>query len=198
VSTTRILLVRHALTDAVGQRLLGRGPCPGLNETGTAQAAALGAQLAGERPAAVICSPALRTRQTAEQLAAHHSLQVIEHDAFAEVDFGEWTGRSFAELEGDATWTAYNTVRSVTRAPGGELMLEVQARAVAGLLEARARYDGSTIVVVSHADVIRAMIGQVMGVPIDNLLRLAVEPASVSTVVFRGGWPQLTGLNRTS
>jgi broad specificity phosphatase PhoE len=194
---TRILLARHAHTDAIGQRLLGRGPCPGISENGREEAVALAERLAAESIAAVYTSPALRTRQTAELIAEPHALPATELPAFSEVDFGEWTGMAFADLDGDHTWRDFNERRSVTRAPGGELMLEVQARTMAALLDLHSRHAGATIIIVSHADVIRSVIGYVIGVPVDNLLRLAVEPASVSTLLFRGTWPQLTALNRT-
>lgn len=105
--------------------------------------------------------------------------------------------RTFDELANDPTWRDYNTLRRVTRIPSGETMLEVQTRAVRSLLELVPQHRGNALAIVSHADVIRGTIGHVLGIPVDNLLRISIEPASVSTIAFRGTWPQLLGVNRT-
>jgi ribonuclease H / adenosylcobalamin/alpha-ribazole phosphatase len=129
-------------------------------------------------------------------IAAVHDLSVAEAEGLQEIDFGEWTGSTLAALDGDATWADFNVLRSVTRAPGGELLLEAQARAVAALLPIVQRHAGSSIAAVTHADVIRAVLGHLLGMPMDNLLRLDISPAAVATVVFDGRWPRLAGLSR--
>jgi broad specificity phosphatase PhoE len=68
-------------------------------------------------------------------------------------------GAQFGELEGRDDWRRFNELRSFTPAPGGELMLEVQQRAVAALLALRARFPDGRVVVVSHGDVIRGQAG---------------------------------------
>jgi probable phosphomutase (TIGR03848 family) len=197
VPATRILLVRHALCDHVGSVLAGRAPGIPLNHEGREQAGRLARLLAGTAIAAIATSPLQRARETAAAIAAQRELPVVEHAGLGEVDFGEWTGRNFAQLADDPLWQQYNSMRSATRPPGGELFGEVQARAVGAMLELAARHAGSTIVLVSHADVIRAMLVHVLGMPADHLLRLEVAPASITTVTVDGGPPLLLELNRT-
>jgi ribonuclease H / adenosylcobalamin/alpha-ribazole phosphatase len=197
VPPTRILLVRHALCDHVGSVLAGRTPGIPLNDEGRAQAGRLARMLADVSIAAVGTSPLQRARETAAVIAAKRDLPVIEHAGLGEVDFGEWTGRSFVELADDPLWQQFNTLRSATRPPGGELFGEVQARAVGAVVELAAQHAGSTVALVSHADVIRAILVHVLGMPPDHLLRLEVAPASVTTVVLGGGPPLLLELNRT-
>ena len=117
-------LIRHAQKDA-GQRVLsGRTPGIGLSAHGRRQAEAVARMLAGERIQHVFSSPMERARATAEPLARTWRLGVQLSEAISEVDYGEWTGRTFDELADDADWKAFNSFRSWARIPGGEAMLE--------------------------------------------------------------------------
>lgn len=193
---TRVLLVRHARCQGTGDRLHGRAPGVRLSAAGEREAQALAARLANEPLHAVYASPVERAVQTAAAVAAPHGLEPVLDAAFEELDFGEWTGSGIAALSGD-DWSAFNALRSLAPARGGELMLAVQARAVHGLLALRQRHDGATLAIVTHADVIRALLAHVLGMPLDNVLRLEVEPASVSIVHFDGLWPSVQSLNST-
>lgn len=102
--------------------------------------------------------------------------------AFDEMDFGRWTGRRCAELEGDATWQRFNRFRSGKRIPGGETMLEVQARFVGELLRLRDAMSGGAVAVVSHGDPIRAAVAYFAGVSMDAWRRFEIAPASVTTL----------------
>jgi broad specificity phosphatase PhoE len=195
---SRVLLIRHAAFDGIGRVLAGRARDVRLNAEGLAQAERLARALDDESIAVVYSSPQPRALATAEAVAAPHGLQATVLDAFDEIDFGNWTGREIASLDGDATWHAFNTARSTTRIPGGELLPEVQARAVHGLLELRRSHGTATVAVVSHADVIRAVIAGALAMPIDAMLRLTVDPASVSAIALGDGAPRLLYMNRTA
>lgn len=95
---------------------------------------------------------------------------------------GEWAGSSFEELGGQAEWRRFNALRSMTRPPGGELMLETQARVVTELECLRRRHPEQVVAVVSHADVIKAAISHLAGAPLDLFHRIEIAPASVSVV----------------
>ena len=179
-SMTKFLLIRHALTDSVGQRLSGRTPGVPLNAEGRAQAQALAARLADVPINAIYSSPLERARQTAAPLAQQHQLEPIISDDFLEIDFGHWTNRTFQELAGEPAFQRFNSFRSHTRIPGGELMLEAQARIVAGLGRLCARHPGATVAVVSHADMLKAAVAYYAGIPLDLFQRLEISPASVS------------------
>lgn len=194
---TRLHLVRHAAFSGVGRKLVGRTTGVSLSEDGLIQARHLAADLASEPVTAVYTSPLDRARETADIIAAACSASAVSSDAFAEIDFGSWTGADIDELEPDSTWRDFNTLRSLTRIPGGELMLETQTRAIVGLLEVQRRYPSGTVIIVSHADVIRSVLGYLLGMPMDHLLRLEIAPASVSTVELHGAWPQVRCIGRT-
>ena len=159
----------------------------GLSTWGRDQASQLGKVLQSESLAAVYSSPSLRAVQTAEAVASPHALVIEQVDALAEVDFGAWTGRTFDELNMDPAWQLWNNSRGDARVPGGETMAEVQGRAWRWLEAMAQRFDDAVIAMVSHCDVIRAVIARVLGLPLDNLLRFDVDPASISRIVV-GEW----------
>lgn len=195
--TTTFLLIRHAPHARVADQLTGRSEGASLDDAGREQAAALAARLAPLPLAALYSSPMARTRETAELVAAPHRLPVRISAALNEVDFGEWAGRPFDTLADEARWQQWNGFRSGTRAPGGELMVEVQARVMAELVTLRARHPDALVALVSHADVIRAALLHLLGAPLDHFLRLAVEPASVSVVALHEWGATLLALNHT-
>jgi broad specificity phosphatase PhoE len=176
------LLVRHAETDAVGRELAGRRPGVALNERGRAQAAALAERLAGSGATAVYSSPLERARDTATAVATRLAVPRHSVEALTEIDFGEWTGRAWDGLAGVERWSRFNSFRAGTPAPGGELALHAQARAVGALLELREAHADDAVVVVSHADVLKAVLGHFLGIPIDLQRRLVLAPASLSVL----------------
>jgi probable phosphoglycerate mutase len=146
---TRLLLIRHGDTDALGRYIAGTAPGTPLNDAGRAQVAALVARLHDVPLTAVVSSPLERTRQTADPIARDHGLDLEIDPALTELDFGSWTGATFASLASDAAWSRFNALRSLTRAPCGELMLDVQRRAVSAVLDIRDRHSEGTVAVVS-------------------------------------------------
>ncbi len=124
------MLIRHGLTDAVGHRITGRLPGVHLNETGRGQAAALPDRLTRWKIDAIYSSPLERTLETAAPLAERLGMTVRPDIAFAEFDFGDWAGMLISELDEREDWKVFCRYRSSTRAPGGELITEVQTRMV--------------------------------------------------------------------
>ena len=192
---TGFLLIRHADADHVGRRLAGRSPGVRLNEVGKAQARSLAESLAGAPLAAVYTSPMERARETAAAVAARLGVEPRVREAFNEVEFGDWTGRSFGELEGDSEWVAWNEFRSTARPPAGEGMVDVLGRALRGLDEIAGDHEGEWAAVVSHCDVIRPLLAHFAGMPLDHMLRLEVGTASVSAVEVNPWGPRILSVN---
>lgn len=177
---TRFLLIRHAATDAVGKKLSGRTAGVYLNEQGKIQAQDVAERLTHIPVTAVYSSPMERAVETAEAIAKSQHLESVTCDDFTEIDFGEWTNCSFEELNKQKQFQLFNTFRSCTRIPAGELMLEAQARIVAGLQRLCIQHPNETVAVVSHADLIKAAITYYAGIPLDLFQRIEISPASVS------------------
>lgn len=193
---TTFLLIRHGQTDAIGRFIAGRLPGVPLNEEGREQVRRLATRLASWHPVACYTSPLERTRQTAAPLAETWNLPVQTSDAILELDFGEWAGLPMADLDTRADWSAFNRFRSTLPMPGGETMLQVQARAVAQLETWRRQHEGQVVAVVSHGDVIRAILAHFLGMPLDLLTRFDIAPASWSVVELAEWGPLVRALNQ--
>jgi len=194
---TRFLLIRHALNDTIGKKFAGRMAGVSLNDEGNVQAIELARRLAARPIAAIYSSPLERAMATVRPLAEELKLRIETVDEFTELDMGEWTGRDFDEVRGLSYFKTFNQLRSCTRAPDGELMLEAQARMVAGLLRLRCKHEGETVAVVSHADPIKSAICSFAGIPLDLYHRFEISPVSVSVVEIAADSVNIVTVNST-
>ncbi|HEY6749205.1 MAG TPA: bifunctional RNase H/acid phosphatase [Mycobacteriales bacterium] len=181
---TRLILVRHGSTELSGQRYSGRGD-PALNEVGRAQARALAARLAplkAEEPA-VVSSPLQRAVATATLIAEALGTTVETDDGLVELDFGQWEGRTFAEVKRGwrAERAAFRTDPSAP-APGGESVDQVNRRVRRARDRIIAAHPGGTVVVVSHVTPIKVLLCAALAAPAPSVFRLHLNTASVSTV----------------
>lgn len=194
--TTTFFLLRHAAHDNVGGFLAGRSEGIRLGEAGRAQARRLAQTLKHEAFAAILTSPRERTRETAQAVADACGGPEPEVAAeLDEVDFGSWSGQTFDVLNHDPQWRRWNKVRSLTRTPAGEDMLDVQRRVTRLMARVRDRYADARVALVSHADVIKAAVSHVLGLPIDAWPRFDVSPASITTLVTGDWGAKLVTLN---
>ena len=193
----RLLFLRHGSHDRLGRILCGRMPGVSLSEAGRAEArtvaAALARRFAGET-VRLLSSPQSRTRETAAPLAEALGVGAEVADELDEIAFGDWTGKPFADLDGDPAWTAWNTSRGSARPPGGESMAAVQAR-VGGLLDRLAAEEGPPVILVSHGDPIRAALLGVLGLPLDAYDRIVVAPASCNELELWPGGGRVVSIN---
>lgn len=187
--TTTFFLLRHAAHDNVGGYLAGRMPGVWLGSDGRAQAERLASRMQRETLVAVYASPRERTQETAAIVAAAQGIRrVVTAPELDEVDFGEaWEGKDFAALDHDPAWRRWNSVRSLARTPAGERMIDVQARAMNLVERLGGQHAGDAVALVSHSEVIKAIVNHVLGLPIDAWLRFEIGPASISAVVI-GDW----------
>jgi broad specificity phosphatase PhoE len=193
--STTFLLIRHAAHALLGRVLAGRMAGVSLSPEGRVQSECLADRLAARDVRAIYVSPRERATETASPISQRLGLVPRIEPAIDEIDFGEWTGRSFVSLEAEPLWAPFNRLRSVTRPPGGETMLEVQARVAAFLEGCRAKHPGETVAVVSHGDVLKAALLHYLGMPLDHFLRFEIEPASVSVLELADWGPRLLRLN---
>jgi broad specificity phosphatase PhoE len=177
----RVHLVRHGHHALLSGVLCGRMPGVELDELGRRQMAAC-LDCIPDRIAAIQCSPQRRAQQSASILAWHLGLPVEIVPAVDEIDFGTWTGRSFGDLDQDPDWKLWNKRRGTSRPPDGESMQCLQRRVVQHIESLRADLQDGAVLVVSHAEPIRAALLHYAGIALDNFLAVAVDPASVSTL----------------
>jgi probable phosphomutase (TIGR03848 family) len=184
---TTVLLVRHGLTALTGPVLSGWTPGVHLDERGRAQAAALGDRLRTVPLGAVVTSPLERCRETAEALLAGREPAPALHvdERVGEVQYGSWTGRELKALRKEPLWAVIQGHPSAAVFPDGEGLATMSARAVAAVRDWNARLGPeATYVLVSHADVIKAIVADALGLHLDGYQRIAVDPCSLSVVRY--------------
>ncbi len=189
------MLIRHAQVP-IQDRIGLRAELP-LSEEGESNARMLGERLRRVEVAGVFSSPLRRTMQTAHAIAKGRGVRVIEEAALVEVNPGEWDNRTFRDLASEPSWKFFNTFRSGTRIPSGEMMIQVQSRVVTFLEKISHEFHGRAVAAVSHADVIRAAICHYTGIALDLSLRVEISPASVSVLEIEDWGARLVRLNDT-
>jgi broad specificity phosphatase PhoE len=147
---TLIYLARHGQTPLNESGVLRGLADPPLDDVGHDQARRLGEALGPRELLAVVASPLLRARQTAQPVAERADLVVATDQCLVDRDYGQWTGTSRDAVV--ARWG------SVDRAPGVEPRSAVRDRAVQGLTDIARRCLGGTVVVVSHDAVNRQVL----------------------------------------
>jgi probable phosphomutase (TIGR03848 family) len=196
---TLVLFVRHGQTSTTGKVLPGRAKGLHLADAGRAQAQRAADRIGAlSRVDAIYSSPMERTRETAKPISVACSTSVVIHRGLNECDFGEWTGRELKDLYKLPEWKTIQSHPSGFRFPGGESFTEMQTRiggAVADIIE---RHSGQTIVVVSHADPIKAAVADAMGSHLDQFQRIVISPCSITAVLYpHGTAPIVLSVNST-
>jgi probable phosphomutase (TIGR03848 family) len=192
-----VVLVRHGTTPTTGRVLPGRAAGLHLSDAGRAQADAVAARVKALRtaPVAVYASPLERATETAAPIARSLGLRVRTAPGLIECDFGTWTGARLSSLRRRREWRHVLGAPSTFRFPSGESFAEMQVRVWSAVLELAQRHAGGTIVAVSHADPIKAIVASALGVPLDLFQRTVISTCSVSIVVVGSHAPLVLCVN---
>lgn len=198
-----VILVRHGRSTANATGVLaGRLPGVHLDDTGVAQAAAVGDRLAGVRLSAAVTSPLERCRETARAVLRRQAepLRPSTDKQLSECDYGDWQGRELKELAKEKLWEVVQAQPSAATFPGGESMRAMQDRAVAAVRRHDARVTAehgpnAVWLAVSHGDVIKSVLADALGTHLDLFQRIHVDPASVSVIRYTESRPFVLGTN---
>jgi probable phosphomutase (TIGR03848 family) len=197
-----VLLIRHGRSSANTSGVLaGRTPGVHLDDVGERQVGDLGMRLARVPLDCVVTSPLERTRQTAAAIVAARDPAPAVHidDRLVECGYGDWTGRELKVLAKEALWKTVQSHPSAVVFPGGEAMLAMQQRAVSSVRAWNAEVgDKGVYAVVSHGDVIKAVLADALGMHLDHFQRIVVDPSSVSIVTYGATRPFVHRVNDTS
>jgi phosphoserine phosphatase len=180
----RIYLVRHGETNWNRQlRYQGQRDIP-LNEEGLRQATCIAGYLEDEQIETVYSSPLLRAQKTAALIAEKHGLKPSLEHGLMEIDFGDWEGRRYNELneeEQDFAKRWFFNPDTIT-IPGGESYSVFKKRVLEGY--GRIRQMNKNIAVVTHAGVIRVIVATLLDMPAANITRLKLSPASLTVLLY--------------
>lgn len=202
MAATSIIFVRHGKTPTTGTKLPGRAPNLHLSNEGKLQAEIVAKEIEkssssflGKKVAAVYASPMERTQETAKPIAKVLNLRVRTLQGLNECDFGDWTGRRLRELSKLKSWSTVQKQPSSFRFPNGESFTEMQNRMLKTVDKLVERHSGETVICVSHADPIKAILSSAIGTPLDLFQRIVVGPCSTSVVLYTKERPLVLTLN---
>lgn len=198
----RIVLLRHAHSLANEKGILaGRIPGVSLSEKGLAQATSLAERLKGAYISTISCSPLERCQQTILPWLQSDPAMNIEaftiEDRLNEVDYGIWSGVSLKKLSKDPMWKIIQETPSKVTFPQGERIAAMQKRAVSAVKEI-ANTKSGTHLFVSHGDVIKAVIADLLSMKLDTFQKLVVDPASITIFETDKDRVVMTTFNNTS
>jgi len=202
---TRIVLLRHAHSSANAKAILaGRAPGVDLSDRGRKESQDVAKRLKEINFSLIRVSPMERCAQTIEPLLAQLSkgsgakpIIEVEND-LVEVDYGRWTGRKLAILSRDKAWKVVQNNPSAMYFPGGEGLLDVQARAMRAVNNAANTPGRGPKLLVSHGDVIKSIVASVLGAHLDHFQKIVIDPASITVLDFNGSDYRVLTLNSTT
>ncbi len=192
---TTVLLIRHGRTKANADGILA-GWKPGvlLDAVGRKQAAAMAERLEGVRIPRIVSSPLERTMATADAIAAFQRRKPLMDidDRFGEAHYGDWTGKPLKDLAAEPMWKVVQSHPSAAVFPGadGESMAAMSHRAVSAIREWNDMVGPEGMyAVVSHGDVIKAILADALGMHLDAFQRIRVDPCSLSIIQYTSHRP---------
>ncbi|MBM3648218.1 MAG: histidine phosphatase family protein [Alphaproteobacteria bacterium] len=199
---TKILLTRHGHVDGIKPpRFRGRAELA-LTEHGVAQADALARRVAASwRPEAVYTSPAQRCVVTGGKIAAACGVEAAARDGLADIDYGAWQMRTHDEVRAaePEAYRRWLSAPPLVRFPGGESLHDVAARAADILREVLQRHRDGTVVLVGHDSVNRALLLQLLDMPLAAYWRLVQDPCTLNEIdVAADGDVRVLRINDTS
>ncbi len=205
-----MLLLRHGRTQANADGILaGWTPGIGLDETGQEQAGRVAQRLAGVPIVGALVSPLQRCQETATFALSQvdGAPDLVTEEGIGECRYGAWTGRPLKQLATEPLWKDVQRSPSTVQFPEGEefpgeRMADMQQRAVAAIRAFDTAIEekhgpGGIWLAVSHGDVIKAILADAAGTPLDNFQRIVADPASLSIVRYTSNQPFLLRTNDT-
>lgn len=192
---TSFVFLRHAEVEPKFHRIFGGRLDMGLSELGLDQSRRLAAWLKRFPFDAVYASPMKRVQLTLQPFRDHARVEPkVLHD-LREVDFGDWTGLAWSEVHDRFGVSAYDWLHVLGQGgfPNGETGEQLLARTKACLHHMLEEHRGRTVAVFAHGGVIRALLSELMGMPIHAMERIEIDYAGATWVdvgEMKGGRPR--------
>ncbi len=194
----KIYLVRHGeIVTGGGKRFIGQIDLP-LSDTGVRQATRLRDRLAGLKFVRIFCSDLVRSIATARTISQNRGLEPFAVKGLREINMGLWEGLTFDEVRrsypGEFEKRGSDIVNY--RRHGGESFAHCALRVMAALDVILAATCGD-ILIAGHAGVNRIIISRVLGMPMENIFRIAQDYGCLNILAMDGTGFRLEALNHT-
>jgi alpha-ribazole phosphatase len=197
---TVLWLIRHPEPDEAT-----RGICYGaldvpLSPRGIEQAQCIARWLSSHRLDAIYTSPRKRCVETARCIAANRSCTVDVANALRELDFGDFEGRPYDEIAKShpdlyRKWMEHPTEVDF---PGGENFQQMVHRVIGTTRELVSRHSGQHLAFVSHGGAIRIILADALGIPPNNMFRVAQRYGAMNCIRYTESLPLFELLNSGS
>lgn len=191
-----IYLVRHgesvANTKGIYQGQTYNTP---LSVMGKKQVTALAGYFENIEIAKILASPLIRTRQTAKKVADVKQLEIIESREIIETNHGEWEGLEKKVIleKWPVLYQLWLDKPSKVKFPKGETFVETRTRVITWWGNIIKGDDN--VLIVTHDNIIRIILSEVMNEHLDNIWKFKLHPAAVTTVEVTDGVQKLLKLN---
>lgn len=174
-----------------------------LSKQGVAQSIDLARRLGDFVPHEIRISPMERCLETIQPwLSQKNSSKNVQRkpiidQGLTEVDYGDWSGKKLSVLSRNKLWPRVQNTPTHMYFPNGEGILHMQTRAMHSIHSNIDLKATGVLVVVSHGDVIKAILASVLGMHLDEFQRIIIDPGSVSVVEFSSSKPRILLINDT-
>lgn len=150
----------------------------------------------------IVSSPLRRCADFAEMLSIQYETPIKKQENFKEIYFGDWDGKNIAETTNESSEAVENFWRNPEKypPPNGETLSDFQSRVIPAWHSLLKSYASQKVLCVSHGGVIRLVLGEILGMPRENILRLDIPYASLSRIqIFHSDgfddWAQVQFIN---
>lgn len=194
----RITLVRHTSLDIAPSLCYGQSDVQ-VSANFDIERQKLQQKLANSNFNAIYASPLQRCHQLAQALCADASLGFSKNDIqlderLKELHFGDWEMQPWDSIPRDIFDIWANDYANLAP-PNGETFSQLHARSKSFVEEVSSHSDGKNILVVTHGGFIRALIAEVLQMPLKRLFRITIDHASVTQLEFKGEVPKVLFMN---
>lgn len=199
MSTTRLLLIRHAEVEERYQGIFGGTIDMNLSARGHTQAAALARFLGGRHLDAIYASPMKRVQQTLAPLLGNGVPAPVVLPNLHEVDFGDWTGLSFRQVKEKFGAEAYTWLDmfEAGKIPNAETLEGYRARVESCVQEVLRGHPGKTVAIFCHGGVTRMILAILFNFRLAQTAAFQIEYASVTEVILKPEYSEIHSLNIT-
>jgi alpha-ribazole phosphatase/probable phosphoglycerate mutase len=180
-------LIRHGEPEG-GRRYRGATDDP-LTAAGWRQMeAAVAARSPWQR---IYTSPLRRCRAFAEVLGERHTIPVTEDARLQELGYGVWEGLTPEELrrQDPEQLTRFFNDPLAHQPAGAEPLVDFQRRVLAAWTDILQQSHDEHVLLVAHAGTLRAILGQVLGMPLQNMFRINIGYAALIRIRREGTRP---------
>lgn len=179
----KLILVRHGHVEGLQpERFRGRREVP-LTDLGLDQATAI--RIAAEwRVDAVYTSPMGRSVETGRRIAAESGVTAEPLEDLIDFDYGEWSWKTHYEVRqlSQSLYDLWFSAPHIARIPGGDTLQRLALRTSDALRTMLERHAGQTVVAVGHDSVNRALLLQLLDMPLSGYWRLQQDPCRINEI----------------